>query len=139
MPHLSLTDEAEAVKGSPLTTEEKAFLEERAEYARFWLSTYAPEQYRYELQETLPERVELSDAQKSALRALAAFFTESRTGEEVHHRLHELKEEVPIAPKELFTALYRIFLNRDSGPKAGWFLSVLPREFVVSRLIEAAG
>lgn len=139
MPHLSLVDEAEAVKGSPLTEEEKVLLEERAEYARFWLSTYAPEQYRYELQQSLPEGTELTDAQRSALRSLAAFFTETRTGEEVHHRLHELKEEVPIAPKELFTALYRIFLNRDSGPKAGWFLSVLPREFVVSRLIEAAG
>lgn len=139
MPHLSLTDEAEVVKGSPLTAEEKVLLEERADYARFWLSTYAPEQYRYELQQSLPESITLSDAQRSALRALAAFFTETRTGEEVHHRLHELKEKVPIAPKELFTALYRIFLNRDSGPKAGWFLSVLPREFVVSRLIEAAG
>lgn len=139
MPHLSLIDEAEAVKGSPLTAEEKVLLEERADYARFWLSTYAPESYRYELQETLPETIDLNDEQRSALRALAAFFTEVRTGEEVHHRLHELKEEVPIAPKELFTALYRIFLNRDSGPKAGWFLSVLPREFVVARLIEAAG
>ncbi len=125
------------VKGSPLTPEETALLEERADYARFWLTTYAPEQYRYVLQDTLPEGLALTDAQKQALRSLAGFFSETRTGEEVHHRLHELKEEVPIPAKELFSALYRIFLDRDSGPKAGWFLSVLPREFVVNRL-EAA-
>lgn len=137
MPHLSLRAEAETVKGSPLTDEETVLLEERAEYARFWLSTYAPEQYRYILQETLPVCV-LTDAQKQALGVLAEFFTEPRTGEEVHHRLHELKEEIPIPPKELFTALYRIFLDRDSGPKAGWFLSVLAPEFVVARLKEAS-
>ena len=60
------------------------------------------------------------------------------TGEEIHARLHELKTEIPIAPKDLFVAIYKIFLNRDSGPKAGWFLSVLPPDFVQQRLKEAS-
>lgn len=138
MPHLDLVAEAEAAKGSTLTDEERTKLHERADYARFWLTTYAPERYQYALQESMPE-VELTGVQRDALRALASYFVEPRTGEEVQARLFELKEEVPIEPKELFAALYRIFLNRDSGPKAGWFLSVLPREFVVKRLTEAAG
>ncbi|HYF28997.1 MAG TPA: lysine--tRNA ligase [Candidatus Paceibacterota bacterium] len=139
MPHLDLAAEASAAKGAPLTAEERALLEERAGYARFWLATYAPERYRYELQDSVPTGLALTDRQRDALRTLAGFFDTDRTGEEVHHRLHELKAEVPIEPKELFAALYRIFLNRDSGPKAGWFLSVLPREFVVNRLREASG
>ncbi len=137
MPHMSLQDEAAAVKGSPLTYEEAKALEERAGYAHFWLTTYAPEQFRFVLQETLPE-VELSEDQKKALGILAEYFTEARTGEEIHARLHELKTEVPIQPKELFAALYKIFLNRDSGPKAGWFLSSIPRDFVEQRLREAS-
>jgi lysyl-tRNA synthetase, class I len=136
MPHLTLAKEAEAVKGSPLTDDEMTALNERAEYARFWLETYAPESYRYELQQSMPE-VELSEAQKKALGLLADYLETERTGEELHHRLHELKTEVPIEPKELFSALYGLFLGRTSGPKAGWFLSVLPREFVVTRLREA--
>jgi lysyl-tRNA synthetase class 1 len=137
MPHLSLENEAALVKGTPLTSEELRALEERAAYAKFWLSTYAPQQYKYEHQQTLPV-VELYDSQKKALGILAAYMETDRTGEEIHARLHELKTEVPIPPKELFTALYRILLNRDSGPKAGWFLSVLPREFVHTRLEEAS-
>lgn len=138
MPHLSLVDEAERVKGSVLTENEERALLERAEYAKFWLATYAPEQFKYELQHTMPV-VELSDAQKKALRLLADFMEEQdRSGEAVHARLHDLKTEVPIAPKELFTAIYRVFLARDSGPKAGWFLSVLPRDMVVKRLREAS-
>lgn len=137
MPHLSLLTEAEAVKGSPLTELEQQLLKERAEYARFWLKAYAPDQYRYELQETMPE-VELTDGQRAALGLLATFLEEKRTGEEIQTRLFEIKDEAGISPKELFSALYRIFLNRESGPKAGWFLSVLPHDFLLTRLREAA-
>ncbi len=137
MPHIDLLDEATKTKGSELTELETEKLRERERYAAFWLSTYAPEQYKYELQQTLPA-VSLTPEQKSALALLVTYLEEPRTGEELHARLHELKTEVPIAPKDLFTALYRVFLNRDSGPKAGWFLSVLPREYVVARLTEAS-
>lgn len=138
MPHLSLVKEANQIKGEALTTEEERALEERARYATFWLDTYAPDEYKYKLQETMPE-VALSDTQKKALSLLAEFLrTGERTGEEIHLRLHELKTEIPISPKELFSALYRLFLGRDSGPKAGWFLSVLPRDFVLARLTEAS-
>ncbi len=137
MPHMSLETEAATAKGSPLTEDELVALNERAEYARYWLGTYAPEAYRYELQDSMPE-AELSETQKKALGMLAEFMSEERTGEEVHARLHELKTEIPIQPKELFSALYQIFLKRESGPKAGWFLSVLPREFVQKRLEEAS-
>ena len=138
MPHLSLSEEAARAKGSPLTEEESDRLAERAEYAKFWLRTYAPPEFRYELQKTLPS-VSLSDTQKKALALLHLYIDAGeRTGEEIHVRLHELKAEVPIEPKELFAALYRIFLNRDSGPKAGWFLSVLLRDFVLKRLREAS-
>ena len=108
-----------------------------ARYAKFWLATYAPEEFKYNLQEDLPE-TELSEVQKKALAALADFLQGGeRSGEELHARLHEMKTEIPIQPKELFQAIYRIFLNRDSGPKAGWFLAGLPHDFVVKRLIEA--
>src|SRR3989344_1577575 len=137
MPHLNLEREAAVAKGGGLSDKEESKLEERARYARFWLATYAPESFRYVLQETLP-LVSLTDAQKKALVALADFMKEwEKSGEEVHARLHALKAEVPIAPEEFFQALYRIFLDRDSGPKAGWFLAGLPRDFVLERLAEA--
>lgn len=137
MAHLSLRQEAEKIKGVALTEDEILKLDERARYAKFWLATYAPEEFRYVLQEELPN-VELSSVQKKALAVLATYLQENeRSGEELHARLHEMKTSVPIAPKELFQALYRIFLARDSGPKAGWFLAGLPRDFVVKRLNEA--
>lgn len=136
MPHLDLETEAARAKGDTLTEEEKKALHERARYAKYWLSTYAPEEFKYELQEEMPD-AELSTVQKRALGALADYLQAGeRTGEDVHARLHELKSEIPIQPAELFKAIYRVFLNRDSGPKAGWFLAGLPRDFVTGRLKE---
>ena len=139
MPHLSLIEEAAQTKRSALTEDEKNALEERARYAKFWLTTYAPEEFKYELQEEMPN-ANLSDVQKKALGVLAGYLqAKERTGEELHLRLHEMKTGIPISPKELFSAIYRIFLNRDSGPKAGWFLAGLPRNLVLTRLQEASG
>jgi len=39
--------------------------------------------------------------------------------------------------KEFFGAIYISILGKDSGPKAGWFLSVLPKEFLLKRLKKA--
>jgi lysyl-tRNA synthetase class 1 len=137
MAHLSLEAEAARAKGSALTEDEEQALIERARYAEFWLATYAPEEFKYELQKVIPS-IKLSHVQKKALEALANYLQKAeRTGEELHLRLHELKTEIPIVPKELFQAIYRIFLNRDSGPKAGWFLVGLPHDFVVERLRKA--
>ncbi len=137
MAHLSLKEEAVRAKGAALTVEDESALFERAQYAKFWLSTYAPEEFKYVLQTEMPN-VELSGMQKKALTALGDFLKSGeRSGENIHLRLHELKTEIPIQPKELFLAIYRIFLNRDSGPKAGWFLAGLPRDIVIERLKES--
>jgi lysyl-tRNA synthetase class I len=37
-----------------------------------------------------------------------------------------------------FGAIYWAFLGKSSGPQAGWFLAALPRDFVLSRLRDAA-
>lgn len=138
MPHLDLLTEAARIKGSPLSPEEETKLMERAQYARFWLEMYAPETARYVLQEEAITK-EFSEAQKNSFKALLTFVDEDRSGEEVHAFLHALKTDIPIAPKELFVGIYQLFLGRDSGPKAGWFLSVLPRDYILNRLKKAAG
>lgn len=142
MPHLDIVDEAQKEKGGELTQTEREELNERAHYARFWLHKYAPERYVYKLTtDALPDAVkEFTPLQKQALNEIKNFVQANTLldGAALHAELHRIKESLGIAPKELFTAIYRTFLNRDSGPQAGWFLSVLPREFLLERLEEAS-
>ncbi len=134
MPHLDLEKE--------FPEAEAAELQERAEYARRWLAEYAPEKFVFKLHDALPDSAKnFSPVQKKALHAILKYIEESDTmllGEDLHHFLHGLKESEPISPAELFSAIYLSFLDKPMGPKAGWFLSVLQREFVLKRLQEAA-
>ncbi len=141
MPHLDLEREVAALKGAELTHADKKELAERVEYAKRWLAEYAPEKFVFKLQDTLPDAAkDLSDLQKNALTQLAAYIraeSDMPDGEAIQHKLHELKETLAIKPQDIFGALYIAFLGKSYGPKIGWFLSVLPKEFVLTRLEEA--
>ncbi len=140
MPHLNLHAEVERLKGAPLTEADRREADERAKYALHWLESYAPEKYVFKLQEEFPESAKhLSAEQKTALKELLAFVEskEKILGEEFHTELHEIRKRTGVEPKSFFSAIYLSFLGKDHGPKAGWFLSVLDRDFVVTRLSES--
>jgi lysyl-tRNA synthetase class 1 len=143
MLHLDFYEEIEKLKGSALTGAENIEARERRDYALRWLEAYAPEKFVFKLQEETPqEALNLSDLQKRAMKELLSAVEEQvamPTGEELHHRLHAIKESLQIQPGELFGAIYLGFLGKAYGPKAGWFLSVLDREFVLKRLRAITG
>ncbi len=138
--HLDNYAAVEKMKEAPLTAEDKKEVDYRADYVRRWLEKFAPEDYRYELQEkTVPEGARnFSADQKKALGLILQYIQsqEKLDGQLLHTKLHEIKEQTGINPKELFSAIYLSFLGKPSGPKAGWFLNVLDKEFLEKRLAE---
>jgi lysyl-tRNA synthetase class 1 len=143
IPRLDVYQEVERMKGASLTDADKEEIDLRVQYAKKWLETYAPERYRYHLQDSLPESVsELSDTQKLFLKDLAGKLSvlDKWEGEVLHGTAHEIiKGNEAYQPKVCFPAIYRLFLGKDYGPQAGWFLSALKKDFVMKRLKEGAG
>ncbi len=138
MPRADLASEIAREKGAPLTPGDRAELERRAAEARAWLRAYAPDHYRFQVQETLPA-ADLTGAQRDFLARLAAVVAEREwRGDELHARIHDLRRESGLEAKEAFGAVYLAFLGKTSGPQAGWFLAAMDREFVVERLREAS-
>lgn len=138
MPHVDLYKAAEELKGSGLSQSDRAELDERAMYAKRWLAGHAPEKYRFELHDHLPEEAKaLHAVQKQALRRIAELLAQATGPEELHTNIHALKDELHIAPAELFAAIYLSFFGKPQGPKAGWLLYTLPRESTLARLREA--
>ncbi|MCE9644148.1 lysine--tRNA ligase [Candidatus Parcubacteria bacterium] len=141
MPHLDLFVEVEKMKGSPLTQEDKEETELRALYAKKWLEECAPEDFKYELAKELPEAAKsLSPEQKKAVKAILEYVEANPIldGQLLHTALHEMRKALGIEAADFFSAVYLSFLGKPSGPKAGWFLSVLERELLLSRLREAS-
>ncbi len=137
MPHMDIHEEVVKMKKSILTPEDIQEIDMRATYARQWLQNYADEKFIFALQDTLPEAARnLSDEQKSALALFADKLegVDATDGQAIHELTHQIKEESGLSPKEFFTAIYIVFLGKESGPKVGWFLSTLDIEFVLTRL-----
>lgn len=99
-----------------------------------WLNAYAPESIKFELQDKLP-KVDLSVPQRAFLAKLAASVDEHELdGQTMHEAIYAAKDATDLAPAEAFRALYRVLLNKDHGPKAGWFLASLERDWLAARL-----
>lgn len=122
--HAAVADqEAEIIK------RELTFIDE-------WLRLRAPEDVKFALAEQV-DVAAFSEGERAFLRALgekAAAAPEDADGAYFHERIYELKDELGLQPKEMFTALYKALIGKSSGPRAGWFLSMLPRDWLARRL-----
>ncbi len=114
---------------------DREVLERESIFIENWLETYAPESVKFSLQDNLPE-LNLSDDQLAFLSALADKLDarEELDAELVHATIYELKDVHGLSPAESFRAIYLVLLGQDSGPKAGWFLTTIDKDWLVSRL-----
>ena len=88
------------------------------------------------LQETV-DMDEFSQAEQHYFAQLAekiATAPEDADGAWFHQAIYEFKDVVGLPPRELFSSLYRLIIGKTSGPRAGWFLSILPRDWLLARL-----
>lgn len=101
-----------------------------------WLNKHAPEDVKFELLEHV-KADEFSAEEQAFLAALAlkiALAPDTADGTWFHGAIYSLKDSSGLAPKELFSILYRALIGKSSGPRAGWFLSILPRDWLLQRL-----
>jgi lysyl-tRNA synthetase class 1 len=130
-----------AEKGSSLTEQEAAELEVRLAAVHRWLEAYAPERARIEIRrDAVPvEAEQLRPEQRGFLRALAvaAHGDAPSSGEQWQAAIFAVSSEAGIDAKAAFMTLYLAFLGRPNGPRAGWLLASLERDFVIRRLTEA--
>lgn len=138
LPHLDAVKELEKRKGSPFTELERKHLDGRIRAAKYWLEHYATEEEKTRLQETLPDRAGgLSAAQRGFLHILAGELRGATWQDEVlQMTVFNSARFTPIDQPSAFKAIYRVLLDRESGPKAGNLLSFLDRDLVIKRFTE---
>ncbi len=121
---------------SDAAREQTEIIKRELKFIDKWLDDWAPEELKFSLAEDV-DFSKFSDAQKNYFKKLADKVEQAPAeadGGWFHQAIYELKEEVDLHPKELFSSLYEIILAQSSGPRAGWFLSILPRDWLVKRL-----
>lgn len=100
-----------------------------------WLEKRAPDDVKFALTHKMSAK--LSDAEKQFLQTLAGKLEKAPEGADgawFHQAVYELKDSCGLAPRNMFQALYKVIIGKTSGPRAGWFLSILPRDWLIKRL-----
>jgi lysyl-tRNA synthetase class 1 len=101
-----------------------------------WLASWAPDEVKFTIMETLDDSP-FSPAEREYFTKLAEKIEsapQDADGEWFHKAIYDFKETSELEPKQLFICLYRLLIGKDSGPRAGWFLSLLPRDWLIARL-----
>ncbi len=104
------------------------------EIARNWLSKYAPDMVKFRV---MPEdyRVDLTSSEKDLLREFVQQAGNINwTPEDIHNTVHEILKERNVSPKEGFGSFYKVIIGKEQGPRLGYFLSNMDRNFVINRL-----
>jgi lysyl-tRNA synthetase class 1 len=101
-----------------------------------WLEIWAPEDVKFSILKEV-DVSQFSAEEKNYLKALAEKIEsgpKEPDGEWFHKAIYDFKDQVELEPKQLFQVLYKALIGKTSGPRAGWFLSTLPRNWLIKRL-----
>jgi len=120
-----------------LLKEDEKHLEQRAEHANYWLDNFAPDMVKFELKKKLPN-IKLNQEQKKFLNIVADKLSSTDwEAENIHNTIYSISETEKIPIKSSFQTIYQILLGQEKGPRAGYFLSNLDKDFVLKRFKEA--
>lgn len=139
MPNIDILKKYEEIKEEKLSETETDLIKERAKYVKIWLEKYAPDEFRLQISETLPEKVkELTGEQKQFLNKAINLIEKNDDPEKLQLALYNLTKELKVDARKSFSAIYIALIGKEFGPKAAWFLLQYPKEQVINRLNEAA-
>ncbi len=107
------------------TKEERERLHMRAVCAKNWILKYAPEEFKFTINKTVPQDVrnKLTKEQKAALHELAKRLEEKEwEDKELHEECYIILKNNNLDAKSFFTACYNVLISKDKGPKLAAFL-----------------
>jgi len=120
-----------------LNKEDIEHLKQRAKHVSYWLDNFAPDMVKFEVKKNLP-KLKIDNEQKKYLISLKDKILDINwNAEEIHKIIYETAEIKKLPIKTAFKIIYQIILGQEKGPRAGYFLSNLDKDFVLGRIKEA--
>ena len=128
------SDNSSILKIAGKSVEDTERLIKLIEVARKWVAKYAPEELLFKLT-PVGTSVKLNEMEKNFLQMLKEGLAETEwIPEGIHNCIHESIKKSGIDQENGFSVIYRILINKQKGPRLGYFLFGLGREFVEGRI-----
>lgn len=111
--------------------EQEACLRRRCQCAWFWVTECAPEEFKFSLR-TDGSRAELDEA---AVRAVVQIrdsvvpaMDDIPLDKELQQKMYDIAVAAGMQPKALFTAMYRVLVGKEQGPRLASFMRIIGKE-----------
>ncbi len=115
---------------------------QRAQCAINWLGKYAPDEFTFKLNSSPPEDLKPSNAQKEFLKQLLLLLNNNwqqiKSDKDLHQKIFQLIKDLNLEPKEVFTLMYKLFINKQKGPRLAGFILIIGKDKtcnLISKLI----
>ena len=109
----------------------------RSENVKYWLDKFAPDMVKFEVKKQMP-KITLFEEQKNFIKSLLKSMSEiDWNAETIHNCIYQISENKKFMTKNAFKLIYELILGQSNGPRAGYFLSNLDKNFVLERFEEA--
>jgi lysyl-tRNA synthetase class 1 len=119
-------------------TEDK--LKHKFDLAIYYAKNLAPADTRFTLLPAItPEvKTQLTDAHKKVLKEFLVSVAKAQwKADGLHTAVYEAREKSGQEPKMAFQALYLVLLGKTTGPRLGYFMASLEKDWVIKRVQDA--
>ena len=116
--------------------EDEEHLKQRIEHVSYWLNKFAPDMLKFKLKKNILNKNLLPEQKKFISSLTIALYSQAWNAENIHNVIYDVAEKEKIRIKIAFKAIYQILLGQEMGPRAGYFLSNLNRDFVLKQFEE---
>ena len=91
--------------------------------AKRWIEKYAPEEFKFKVQERVSKSINLTERQRNSVREIAALLKEKSWDEQsLFNEFYKIIDRENMKPPEFFEAFYLVLLNQKKGPKLAPFI-----------------
>ena len=117
-----------------LDSDEIKNLESRLDCIAGWLDNYAPESVKFKIQKNAPKINLTSDEKKYLENLKGKLALIDWNPKSIHDSFYELQESSKVPAKEYFRIMYLVLLGKERGPRLGFFLATIDKDFIIKRL-----
>ena len=122
-----------------LNEAELSRLENRINCVHNWINLYAPEEFKFSLNEETPS-LDLSSAQLDFVTLLIDVLNtkwNELDGASLQQEIYDIKNDIGLEPNEVFEPLYQILISKNKGPRLANFILSIPKDQVMNLLKKA--
>lgn len=121
---------------NPPTPQDEIKFYSRAKRAWNWITTYAPEEFKFQIRRDTPPKTKCKGAVQGLISLMSDPKFQTLKEEEVATRVYDIIKKESLEPRAFFQEIYQLLISKPNGPKLSAFLRSADSKRVIELLKE---